>query len=85
MFCVIEILYAIIFSYFLGKFQLQVLPQSGHAVQEDVPDKVAEALATFMVRHKFAEPESTFERYVNLCRLYSDNSMYWILSFKIII
>jgi hypothetical protein len=49
---------------FAGKFQMQVLPQCGHAVHEDVPDKVAEVLATFMVRHKFAEPESSFERSV---------------------
>jgi hypothetical protein len=47
-----------------GKFQMQVLPQCGHAVHEDVPDKVAEVLATFMIRHKFAEPESNFERFV---------------------
>ncbi|KAK6641716.1 hypothetical protein RUM44_013431 [Polyplax serrata] len=31
-----------------GKFQMQVLPQCGHAVHEDVPDKVAEVLASFM-------------------------------------
>jgi len=43
---------------------MQVLPQCGHAVHEDVPDKVAEVLATFMIRHKFAEPESNFERFV---------------------
>lgn len=49
---------------YAGKFQMQVLPQCGHAVHEDVPDKVAEVLATFMVRHKFAEPESSFERFV---------------------
>lgn len=24
-----------------GKFQMQVLPQCGHAVHEDVPDKVS--------------------------------------------
>ncbi|XP_063058654.1 protein phosphatase methylesterase 1 [Engraulis encrasicolus] len=36
-----------------GKFQMQVLPQCGHAVHEDAPDKVADALANFMVRHKF--------------------------------
>lgn len=46
----------------LGKFQMQVLPACGHAVHEDVPDKVAEAIATFMVRHKFAEPASDFPR-----------------------
>jgi hypothetical protein len=43
---------------------MQVLPQCGHAVHEDVPDKVAEVLATFMIRHMFAEPESNFERFV---------------------
>lgn len=46
----------------VGKFQMQVLPACGHAVHEDVPDKVAEAIATFMVRHKFAEPASDFPR-----------------------
>ncbi|KAH0546371.1 protein phosphatase methylesterase 1 [Cotesia glomerata] len=45
-----------------GKFQMQVLPACGHAVHEDVPDKVAEAIATFMVRNKFAEPASDFHR-----------------------
>lgn len=50
-----------------GKFQMQVLPQCGHAVHEDVPDKVAEVLATFMIRHKFAEPESNFERTFPAC------------------
>ncbi|KAM3868538.1 protein phosphatase methylesterase 1 [Diretmus argenteus] len=38
-----------------GKFQMQVLPQCGHAVHEDVPEKVADAVASFMVRHKFTE------------------------------
>uniref|UniRef100_A0A3Q3DTZ7 Protein phosphatase methylesterase 1 n=1 Tax=Hippocampus comes TaxID=109280 RepID=A0A3Q3DTZ7_HIPCM len=38
-----------------GKFQMQVLPQCGHAVHEDAPEKVADALATFMVRHKFTD------------------------------
>lgn len=45
-----------------GKFQMQVLPQCGHAVHEDVPDKVADAVATFMVRNKFAEQISDFQR-----------------------
>ncbi|XP_062301277.1 protein phosphatase methylesterase 1-like isoform X2 [Scomber scombrus] len=39
-----------------GKFMMQVLPPCGHAVQEDKPDKVAEAVAAFLLRHKFAEP-----------------------------
>ncbi|CAL7945916.1 unnamed protein product [Xylocopa violacea] len=50
-----------------GKFQMQVLPACGHAVHEDVPDKVAEAVATFMVRHKFAEPASEFPRTFPAC------------------
>lgn len=36
----------------LGKFQMQVLPQCGHAVHEDVPDKVAEVVATFLLRNR---------------------------------
>ncbi|KAF7386046.1 hypothetical protein HZH68_012912 [Vespula germanica] len=50
-----------------GKFQMQILPACGHAVHEDVPDKVAEAIATFMVRHKFAEPASDFPRTFPAC------------------
>ncbi|XP_034034601.1 protein phosphatase methylesterase 1 [Thalassophryne amazonica] len=38
-----------------GKFQMQVLSQCGHAVHEDAPEKVADAVAAFMVRHKFTE------------------------------
>ncbi|XP_072315243.1 protein phosphatase methylesterase 1-like [Eucyclogobius newberryi] len=38
-----------------GKFMMQVLPPCGHAVQEDRPEKVAEAVASFLLRHKFAE------------------------------
>uniref|UniRef100_A0A673H6D4 Protein phosphatase methylesterase 1 n=1 Tax=Sinocyclocheilus rhinocerous TaxID=307959 RepID=A0A673H6D4_9TELE len=43
-----------------GKFQMQVLPQCGHAVHEDAPEKVADALATFMVRHMFTEFKEGF-------------------------
>ncbi len=43
-----------------GKFQMQVLPQAGHAIHEDVPEKVAHILATFLVRNKFAEATSEF-------------------------
>ncbi|XP_067663143.1 protein phosphatase methylesterase 1-like isoform X2 [Haliotis asinina] len=50
-----------------GKFQMQVLPQSGHAVHEDCPDRVAEVLATFMVRHKVATPTTNFERSFPAC------------------
>ncbi|XP_069574092.1 protein phosphatase methylesterase 1-like [Brachyistius frenatus] len=38
-----------------GKFMMQVLPPCGHAVQEDKPEKVAEAVAAFLLRHKFTE------------------------------
>ncbi|XP_059210947.1 protein phosphatase methylesterase 1-like [Centropristis striata] len=38
-----------------GRFMMQVLPPCGHAVQEDKPDKVADAVASFLLRHKFAE------------------------------
>ncbi|KAK1336110.1 hypothetical protein QTO34_003910 [Cnephaeus nilssonii] len=44
-----------------GKFQMQVLPQCGHAVHEDAPDKVAEAVATFLIRNRFAEPVGGFQ------------------------
>ncbi|XP_068569934.1 protein phosphatase methylesterase 1-like [Cebidichthys violaceus] len=38
-----------------GRFMMQVLPPSGHAVQENRPEKVADAVASFLLRHKFAE------------------------------
>ncbi|XP_075948278.1 protein phosphatase methylesterase 1-like [Anarhichas minor] len=38
-----------------GKFMMQVLPPCGHAVQENRPEKVADAVASFLLRHKFAE------------------------------
>lgn len=43
-----------------GKFQLQVLPQCGHAVHEDVPEKVAEVVATFLVRNRLTTPSDKF-------------------------
>jgi hypothetical protein len=36
-----------------GKFQMQVLPLCGHAVHEDSPEHVADALSNFMIRYKF--------------------------------
>lgn len=38
-----------------GKFQMEVMPQVGHAVHEDNPDKVAEVIAAFLVRNRFVE------------------------------
>ena len=43
-----------------GKFQMQVLPQVGHTVHEDSPDRVAEVLATFLVRNKLCTATDSF-------------------------
>ena len=43
-----------------GKFQMQVLPQCGHAVHEDVPDKVAEVVSTFLIRNRLASAKDNF-------------------------
>ncbi|PAV68807.1 hypothetical protein WR25_20980 [Diploscapter pachys] len=37
-----------------GKFQTCVVPQVGHCVQEDSPDRLADEVAKFAIRHKFA-------------------------------
>ncbi|BFZ14915.1 hypothetical protein BsWGS_17954 [Bradybaena similaris] len=50
-----------------GKFQMNLLPQCGHAVHEDAPDKVADVLASFMLRHKVAEAIGNFERSMPGC------------------
>ena len=44
-----------------GKFQMQVLPQVGHTVHEDSPDRVAEVLAGFLVRNKFCQAREGFK------------------------
>jgi len=43
-----------------GKFQIQVLPQCGHAVHEDSPDKVADVFAAFLVRNRLAAATDKF-------------------------
>jgi protein phosphatase methylesterase 1 len=50
-----------------GKFQLQVLARTGHAVHEDQPSQVAETLASYLVRNKFAESKSDFVRVMPQC------------------
>ncbi|KAK3788726.1 hypothetical protein RRG08_029179 [Elysia crispata] len=50
-----------------GKFQLNLLPQCGHAVHEDLPDKVADILANFMLRHRVTEPLANFQRSIPGC------------------
>lgn len=44
-----------------GKFQMMVLPQSGHTVHEDHPDKVADVLATFLVRNRLTVATDNFK------------------------
>ncbi|XP_037069724.1 protein phosphatase methylesterase 1-like [Pollicipes pollicipes] len=44
-----------------GKFQIQVVPRSGHAVHEDVPDRVAGIVATFLVRNKLTHALDGFQ------------------------
>ncbi|KAI3424160.1 hypothetical protein D9Q98_009519 [Chlorella vulgaris] len=39
-----------------GKFQPVLLPQAGHAVHEDEPERVAEAIAHFIKRFRVGEP-----------------------------
>ena len=50
-----------------GKFQMQILPQAGHAIHEDVPEKVGDILSTFLVRNKFAKPLDNFNRTFPAC------------------
>lgn len=50
-----------------GKFQMNLLPQCGHAVHEDLPDKVADILANFMLRHRVTEALADFQRSVPGC------------------
>lgn len=39
-----------------GKFQMHVIPKSGHAVHEDAPEQVADCIASFLVRNKLVQP-----------------------------
>lgn len=59
-FIVLVCVYLLCFIICQGKFQMQVLPQCGHAVHEDVPDKVAEVVATFLVRNRLTSPSDKF-------------------------
>ena len=44
-----------------GKFQLQVLENVGHAVHEDAPDRLADVIASFLVRNKLATAVGSFQ------------------------
>ena len=46
--------------YYLGKFQLQVLSKSGHAIHEDQPQHVADIIAGFLVKQKLTESKEGF-------------------------
>ncbi|KAL1492927.1 hypothetical protein ABEB36_011091 [Hypothenemus hampei] len=52
-----------------GKFQMQVLAKTGHAVHEDQPYQVAEILSIYLVKQKCAEtkPNFTMPLYPNTC------------------
>lgn len=50
-----------------GKFQLSVLARSGHAVHEDQPHQVAETLASYLIRNRFAEAKSGFVHHMPAC------------------
>lgn len=50
-----------------GKFQLQVLARTGHAVHEDQPHQVAETLASYLIRNRFAEGKSGFVHQMPAC------------------
>ncbi|XP_063687245.1 protein phosphatase methylesterase 1-like [Bolinopsis microptera] len=38
-----------------GKFQVQMFNTAGHSVQEDLPEKVADVVSSFLVRQRFAQ------------------------------
>ncbi|XP_065667486.1 protein phosphatase methylesterase 1 isoform X2 [Hydra vulgaris] len=50
-----------------GKFQMQVLAKCGHMVHEDVPDKVAEIIAGFLIRQNLTMMKEFFPRHMPEC------------------
>ncbi|KAF5303213.1 hypothetical protein FQR65_LT08293 [Abscondita terminalis] len=50
-----------------GKFQLQVLPRSGHAIHEDQPHQVADIIASFLVKQRLALPKNDFTIFMPAC------------------
>lgn len=50
-----------------GRFQLQVLARTGHAVHEDQPHHVAETLGSYLTRNKFAEAKTEFTPVMPQC------------------
>ncbi|KAK4872086.1 hypothetical protein RN001_016210 [Aquatica leii] len=50
-----------------GKFQLQVLPRSGHAIHEDQPHQVADIIASFLVKQRLAAAKNDFSVIMPAC------------------
>lgn len=50
-----------------GRFQLQVLARTGHAVHEDQPHQVAETVGSYLIRNKFARAKNDFSRVMPQC------------------
>lgn len=50
-----------------GKFQLQVLARTGHAVHEDQPAHVAETLGSYLIRNRFAHSKNDFIKVMPAC------------------
>jgi len=50
-----------------GKFQMQILANCGHMVHEDVPDKVAEIITTFLLRQRLTQTKGDFKRSMPEC------------------
>lgn len=50
-----------------GKFQLQVLPKSGHAIHEDQPHQVADVVAGFLVKQKLTVAKNDFTPIMPAC------------------
>uniref|UniRef100_A0A915JSZ8 protein phosphatase methylesterase-1 n=1 Tax=Romanomermis culicivorax TaxID=13658 RepID=A0A915JSZ8_ROMCU len=44
-----------------GKFQMIVLPKVGHCVQEDSPERLAEAVSSFLVRNLICKATKNFK------------------------
>lgn len=45
-----------------GKFQMVLVPNSGHAVHEDESEKMVETVATFIKRFRVGQPPLTFPK-----------------------
>lgn len=50
-----------------GKFQMQVLARSGHAIHEDQPQQVAEILGSFLVKQKLTTAHHGFNPMMPAC------------------